>query len=110
MRPLTIRWAAITSLARAGGLLMRFGVAVGVVCLSLMGAAFGDDARASMIRKPTNIPAEGLVPALKQLAHERGIQVVFQSEVVGSTQTHGAVGELTTSEALTQLLAGTNLI
>jgi len=63
-----------------------------------------------MNRKQTNIPAEALVLALKQLAHERGLQVVFQSEVVGTVQTHGATGQLTTAEALTQLLEGTNLV
>jgi hypothetical protein len=74
-----------------------------------VGLSVADDAKAS-IRRPTNIPAQSLVPALKELAHERGIQVVFQSEVVGATRTHGAVGELTTAEALTQLLEGTNLV
>ena len=88
---------------------MRLSVAVAAVCLSVVGLAMADDARAA-IRKPTDIPAEGLVPALKQLAHERNLQVVFQTEIVGTAQTHGAAGELTTQEALKQLLEGTNLV
>jgi iron complex outermembrane recepter protein len=88
---------------------MRLSVAVAAGCLSLAGLCVADDTEAA-IRKPTNIPAEGLVPALKQLAHERNLQVVFQSEVVGTTRTHGAVGEFTAQEALKQLLEGTNLI
>jgi iron complex outermembrane receptor protein len=87
---------------------MRLSVAVVTCCFSIVGLCLADDVRAS-IRKDTNIPAEGLVPALKQLAHERGFQLVFQSEIVGSTQTHGAVGELTPEDALKQLLKGTGL-
>jgi outer membrane receptor protein involved in Fe transport len=87
---------------------MRLSVAVVACCVSLVGLSVADNARAS-IRKSTNIPAEGLVPALKQLAHERGFQLVFQSEIVGSTQTQGAVGECTPDEALKQLLKGTGL-
>jgi len=50
-----------------------------------------------------------LVPALMTLARERGFQLVFRSEVVGAKHTQGAVGDLTTKEALTRLLEGTNL-
>jgi len=87
---------------------MRLSVAMAVCCLSTLGLCVADDVRAS-IRKGTNIPAEGLAPALKQLAHERGFQLVFQSEIVGSAQTHGAIGEFTSEEALKQLLKGTGL-
>src|SRR5438552_369228 len=95
-----------TSLLRGIGGVMRVVVVAAAISLSIVGLSLAEDARAS-IRRPTNIPAEPLAPALKQLAHERAIQVVFQTEVVGATQTHGAAGELTTAEALTQLLEGT---
>jgi iron complex outermembrane recepter protein len=87
---------------------MRFTVMVAVLSFSIVGLAKADDVRAS-IRKPTNIPAEALAPALTQLARDRGFQVVFRSEIVGKAQTHGAEGELTIAEALTQLLTGTDL-
>ena len=88
---------------------MRVAIVVAVACLSAVGLCAGQDAKAS-ITKYTNIPAQELAPALKTLAHERGFQVVFRSEVVGAKRTHGAVGDLTTTEALTRLLDGTNLV
>jgi len=87
---------------------MRVAIVVAVACLSSAGLCAGQDVQAS-IRKSTNIPAQELVLALKTLAYERGFQLVFRSEVVGATRTHGAVGDLTTTEALTRLLEGTNL-
>jgi iron complex outermembrane recepter protein len=90
------------------GVLMRLAV-VAAVCLSMVGLALATDAQAGIVKKSTNIPAQGLGPALKTLAKDRGFQVVFRSEVVGSTRTQGATGNLTTPEALTKLLEGTNL-
>ncbi|MBS0420029.1 MAG: TonB-dependent receptor [Proteobacteria bacterium] len=87
---------------------MRVAVFVAVVCLSAVGLCAGQDVQAS-IRKSTNIPAQELVPALKTLARERGLHVVFLAEVVGTARTQGAVGDLTTTEALTRLLEGTSL-
>ncbi len=86
---------------------MRILVAT-AVCLAMVGLSAGAEVEAS-IKKSTNIPAQELVPALKALAKERGLQVVFQSEVVGSTRTQGAFGELTTAEALEHVLSGTGL-
>jgi len=88
---------------------MRAAIVVAVACLSAAGLCAGQDAQAA-IKKQTNIPAQELVPALKMLAHERGFQVAFLAEVVGNKRTQGAVGELTTTEALTKLLEGTNLV
>jgi len=87
---------------------MRTAIVVAVACLSAVGLCAGQEVQAS-IKKSTNIPAQELVLALKTLAHERGFHVVFHSEVVGAKRTHGAVGDLTTMEALTKLLEGTNL-
>lgn len=88
---------------------MRVAIVVAVACLSATGFCAGQHAQAS-IKKSTNIPAQELVPALKTLAHERGFQVAFLAEVVGNKRTQGAVGDLTTTEALTRLLEGTNLV
>src|ERR1700722_5325903 len=101
--------AGITSrFGRSRGVMFMRLAVVAAVCMSMGGLASADPARAAM-KMQTEIPAQGLGPALKTLAKDRGFQVVFRTEVVGSTRTHGASGDLTTSEALTQLLDGTNL-
>jgi outer membrane receptor protein involved in Fe transport len=61
------------------------------------------------MRRSTNIAAQGLAPALKILAKERDVQLVYRTELVGDHQTSGAAGDLTFEEALTQLLSGTGL-
>lgn len=47
--------------------------------------------------------------ALKNLADQRGFQIVFATQDVASIQTDGAVGELTSNEALKRLLLNTGL-
>src|ERR1700733_6686516 len=103
-------WLANTtkSFSRSPGVLMRLAL-LAAVCLSIVGLAVAAESQAAMDKMPTNIPAQGLGPALKELAKDRGIQLVFRSEVVGSARTRGASGNLTTPEALTELLKGTNL-
>jgi iron complex outermembrane receptor protein len=81
---------------------------VAALCLCIVGISTGADAEAA-IRKQTNIPAQGLGPALQVLAKDRNLQVIYRSEVIGKLQTSGAVGELTTGEAVTELLKGTGL-
>lgn len=98
-----------TSLNRGKGILVRTIVFATTLCLSAVGLSAASNADAA-IKRPTNISAQGLEPALKLLAKERGFQVVYRSEVVGDFQTSGAVGELTADEALLQLLSGTGLI
>ena len=73
---------------------MRLGVAATAICLSIVGVALADPAKAA-IRKPTNIPAQPLGSALEELAKERDIQVIYRSEVVFDRRTEGAVGEFT---------------
>jgi iron complex outermembrane recepter protein len=90
------------------GYLMRLCVVITAVCLCVVGLSVADDVHAS-IRKQTNIPAEGLGPALQTLAKERNFQIVFVSEEVNALHTEGAVGEFTPEEALKQLLKGTGL-
>jgi iron complex outermembrane receptor protein len=101
--------ASITSgFGRSLGVLLMRLMIVAAVCTLMASLALADPAQAA-IKMPTDIPAQGLGPALKTLAKVRGFQVVFRTEVVGSVRTHGASGDLTTSEALTKLLEGTNL-
>lgn len=87
---------------------MRLSVATAVACLMTTGLSVADQARAA-IRKPTNIDAQGLAPALQLFARQRDIQLVYRSELIGDRKTGGAAGELTVEEALTQLLSGTGL-
>src|SRR6185312_13228880 len=108
MRPSPHWMTALHSLQRGGGALMRLGVAATAVCLSIVGVALADPAKAA-IRKPTNIPAQALGSALEELAKERDIQVIYRSEVVFDRKTEGAVGEFTPDEALKKLLTGTGL-
>lgn len=78
------------------------------VCLSVVGFVAAQDAEA-IARRQTNIAAQGLGPALQNLARERGFQVVYLSDSVDSQQTAGAVGEFTDAEAIETLLRGTGL-
>ena len=67
-----------------------------------------DNAKASL-RGFIDIPAEPLGKALQTLAKDRDLQVAYVSDEVESIQSAGASGELTTDEALVQLLRGTAL-
>jgi len=87
---------------------MRIAVVAAAICLSIVGLATADNANAS-IRKPTNIEAQRLGPALKELAQSRGLQVLYLSNTVRDVQTQGATGDITADEAFDQLLTGTGL-
>jgi len=87
---------------------MRALVVASAMCLSMLSLATATEAQAAT-RKPTRIEPQGLAAALQRLAKEREFQIVFRPEVVQDRRTAGATGELTANEALTQLLAGTNL-
>ncbi len=87
---------------------MRILAAAVFMCCAVIGLARAAGVDAA-VRRPTNIPAQALEPALHVFAKERAIQVVYRSEVVGDLKTRGATGELTANEALQQLLDGTGL-
>ncbi|HWY96636.1 MAG TPA: TonB-dependent receptor [Steroidobacteraceae bacterium] len=87
---------------------MRMTVVAAAICLSIVGLATADDANAS-VRKPTHIAAQGLGPALKELAQSRGLQVLYLSNTVREVRTRGAIGDITADEAFDQLLTGTGL-
>jgi iron complex outermembrane recepter protein len=83
---------------------MRLTLALAVACLGIVGIATADPAHAS-IKQHTEIPAQGLGPALTTLAKEFEFQVLYRTEVVGALRTHGAAGEFTPDEALKQVLS-----
>jgi len=108
MKP-SLGTAVVThSLKQGGGAFMRAAITVAVACLSLVSITSAEDAQAAS-RKPTNIAPQGLGPALKALANERDVQLVYRSDLVKDRRTGGAAGELTFEEALTQLLSATGL-
>jgi iron complex outermembrane receptor protein len=61
------------------------------------------------VRKTTDIPAESLDLALRTLAKDRHLQVLYRAELVQDVRTPGASGSLTSDEAFTKVLAGTGL-
>lgn len=87
---------------------MRLGVVATAVCLCLASLASADEAKA-LARKPTQIPAEPLAPALTALATEFDLQVLYHSEVVERARTGGASGVLSPDEAFERVLSGTGL-
>ena len=87
---------------------MRLSVVAACLSLCLIGFATANEAHAS-IRKDTNIPAEGLGPALNALARDRNFQIVYVTEEIANLRTAGATGLFTTDEALKRLLTGTGL-
>lgn len=87
---------------------MRISVLATALSLCLVGLCSAQHANAS-IRKDTNIPAEGLGAALETLARNYDFQVLYRTEIVKDRKTHGAVGSLTSDEALTKVLSGTGL-
>lgn len=86
---------------------MRVAVAL-AVAMAIGTITLADEARAA-VKKHTNIQAQDLGTALQTLAKDRNIQLVYASREVSSLKSSGAVGELTTDEALTKLLQGTGL-
>lgn len=63
----------------------------------------------SQVREFIDIPPQTLASALRELTKERGLQIVYRSEVVGEIRTAGAMGDLTADDAVGQLLNGTGL-
>jgi outer membrane receptor protein involved in Fe transport len=87
---------------------MRNAVVTAVACFISMGVALANPAEASA-KKHTDIPEQNLGDALRALARDRGIQLVYLSDSVERLHTPGAVGELTVEEALSKLLSGSGL-
>src|SRR5688572_7219068 len=90
----------------AGGFMNKVALAA-VACLSIL--SLSDAVADASTRQPTNIPAQKLASALQALAHERQFYVIFAAQDIAGLQTLGVTGELTSQEALQQLLNGTGL-
>jgi outer membrane receptor protein involved in Fe transport len=74
-----------------------------------MGSIVAADPAPAAIRKQTNIPAQSLGPALKEFAASQDLQLLYFSDTVRHLRTSGAAGDITTDEALTEILKGTGL-
>ncbi|MET0535652.1 MAG: TonB-dependent receptor [Steroidobacter sp.] len=81
---------------------------VAVATVACWSAMIAMDADADT-RQPTHIPAQQLGSALQALAHDRQFYVIFAAQDIVGLQTQGVTGELTSQEALQQLLNGTGL-
>lgn len=77
--------------------------------LALPSSGTAQESRASF-RKQTDVPAQRLETALRSLASERDFQIVFVHEDLEGLETSGTSGQLTTEEAITRLLDGTELV
>lgn len=67
-------------------------------------------ARGSELHTATlDVPASPLSVALRQLARQTGIQLVYEQELVASRTTRGVEGRLTLAEAMDRLLSGSGL-
>jgi outer membrane receptor protein involved in Fe transport len=106
MRPSQHQTKAGSSLTRRISDLACLSIGAAALALCISGQSVADNVHAS-IRKPTNIPAQDLGPALQTLAKDRNFQIVYVSEQINVLRTKGASGELTSEEALRQLLNGT---
>jgi outer membrane receptor protein involved in Fe transport len=60
-------------------------------------------------RKPIEIPAGELGPALRALAQQAGVEFFYQTELVKGLHTEGVTGVLSPEEAVAKLLEGTRL-
>jgi outer membrane receptor protein involved in Fe transport len=89
--------------------MMRLSVTFALSCVALSSVGASEHADAAIVRKQTHIAAQPLGAALEEFAHDRDLQLVYATDEVGSVRTGGAVGNLTASDALMQLLQGTGL-
>jgi iron complex outermembrane receptor protein len=86
---------------------MRIAVLTAALSLSLSSLATADPAAAAM--RATHIAPQDLGSALRIFAADRHLQILYTTDTVANRRTSGAVGELTTDQALTRILQGTGL-
>jgi iron complex outermembrane recepter protein len=92
----------------AWGLLVR--VIIGCVLWGLVAASMPVMSQAAVTRYELNIPRQPLDQALKEFAHQTGLQVARFSEVTRSAGDAGpVVGNFSPTQALSSLLAGSGL-
>ena len=90
------------------GWIMRCTVLAAALGCALLSATFAAPADA-YVRKSISIPPESLDLALRTLAKDRHLQVLYRADLVQNVRTAGAFGSLTSEEALTKVLLGTGL-
>ncbi|BCH30732.1 TonB-dependent receptor [Mesorhizobium sp. L-8-10] len=66
-------------------------------------------APAQTAQQSISVPAGSLTPALNQLAAQSGLQILFDANLARGKTTQGVSGNLTPSQALDAVLAGTGL-
>lgn len=74
-----------------------------LTCIAISAQTIADE------RKQINVPAGDLIAALKTLAQQSGADLVYRSKQLEGLRTEGAAGTLSTEEAATKLLEGTDL-
>lgn len=87
---------------------MRMSVAAAVAAC-LFGTLSATEHAVAAIRQDTQISPQSLGSALEHFARHRNLQFIYATDEVDSLKTAGAHGNLTASEALTELLRGTGL-
>src|SRR5579885_368875 len=90
------------------GIFMRLTAVAAVSCFFLASLSVAHHATEA-IRKETQIPAQALNSALEAFARDRELQLIYATDEVENRQSSGAVGNLSSSEALKRLLKGTGL-
>src|SRR3569833_1314195 len=98
---------SMARVTQSGGFLVR-AVAWVAVSLWLIGAVRAEEAADSRHRY-IQIEPEELRRALPSLGEIEGLNMVFLPEDLGNRKTYGVRGNLSSSEALEQLLRGTGL-
>jgi iron complex outermembrane receptor protein len=85
---------------------MKIATAVAVACLSIVGLAAGPRAQAIVKQYDLNIPKQSLDAALRDFAHQTGLQIALFSDTIDSNAVVGPVlGTQSAEEALKALLA-----
>src|SRR5579862_1044745 len=79
-------------------------VLVAACSFSLTAPVFADDTKRAI-----SIPEGDLRSALDLLAKQSSVGIVYRPEQVRGLKTHGAHGDLTTEQAVSKILEGTQL-
>lgn len=87
---------------------MRIAVLATAISLGLVSLALAGPADA-VIKRATNIAPQELGSALRILAAERHLQILYTTDLVANRRTAGAIGDFTADKALSQILQGTGL-
>ncbi len=82
-----------------------------LVCSALVSSfAFTVAFGAAPTKKTYDLPADTAERAIKRLAEQSGVEVLFSSNVARAVRTNAVRGDFTPREALDQMLAGTGLV